>query len=303
MNDLEPWKIWAVTGVIVCLVLGSTAARVRPIVVTGGAAQADTLSGGERSTPAQAELSQKPDQYESYSYGGTHQTLEPTEYYNQRAIATLPITAPLYELSAQDSLSEANESDQDINVAGQMLAAQSVQSVEVAENQPSILGYSALALNDAPNISQDGLDFLTGAVLDESDFDQTYSASGNVNVVWNFDSGTGSADDFRLDLGKVVLDDTMNGLAANERVYLTQALGEIDGPINGPLSIDQPVLLDSLDEAKMVDVVRAQAAAALKEEILAQVEQEQAVVEFQKAAYIANTNLSRAQLRGSDGYW
>ena len=69
MNDLDPWKIWAITGMLALTILGSAEVRIRPQIGAEGVAQASTLPTSETSMPVPSETPQRADQYEAYAPG------------------------------------------------------------------------------------------------------------------------------------------------------------------------------------------------------------------------------------------
>jgi len=74
MNDLEPWKIWAVTGALVAAILGSAAIRVRPTDIAEASAQASTLTPDQSAAGPAVGANLSADQFDAYSLGNSHRS-------------------------------------------------------------------------------------------------------------------------------------------------------------------------------------------------------------------------------------
>jgi hypothetical protein len=136
MNDLEPWKIWAVTGVLVCAILAITAARVRPVGVGGGSAEASTLAAGQGAASAAANRSDEATevQYEANSSYTPVPSFRVAEYSSGHPTAIVEVTKQLYDSAADSGLRDDIDQDSQLNVTPQILGADDNQVDRVAAN-------------------------------------------------------------------------------------------------------------------------------------------------------------------------
>jgi len=102
MNDLEPWKIWAVTGVLVCAILAFTEARVQPQLGGELSAQASTLTPEQRPTAVPGDTGKFAVQYDAYSIGSPCRSSIRTIYSNSQPYAEAPLSN-LHQMSRESS--------------------------------------------------------------------------------------------------------------------------------------------------------------------------------------------------------
>src|SRR5580700_67164 len=92
MNDLQPWKIWSVTAILVCAILGSTAARVRPQPSgESPALTAEVTSAEHRTGVTIASSDTNGNQNDAYAFYTPHRSFIRAGYSSGQASAIAPL--------------------------------------------------------------------------------------------------------------------------------------------------------------------------------------------------------------------
>lgn len=154
MNDLEPWKIWAVTGVLVCVILSGTGARIRPLGAGEAAAQANVLTSDRRAASTVSHQAQSSDQHESYFSGYFHSAYSAREYSQPQTPPIIRVQDLMVGFSASSGVfndSIDNGQAPELNVTQQILGTDDTQADQFAANSYQPFNYSGKNWSTAPD--------------------------------------------------------------------------------------------------------------------------------------------------------
>lgn len=305
MNDLGPWKIWAVTGALVVAILGCAAMRVRPQDGADGIAQASTLTTktDERSTPVTSEPTQSADQYEGYFSGTSRASNSQADYSVAQSTAIVP-NQPNALASISNPVDD-NDQQLELDVTQQILSTDTHQGdviVSFTLEQPTdeIVSWFPATASEANQNDWEGIDY----PVDQRAY-VSVLGSIPINYSINLSDGNGTILLNQSELGEVRLADNalknaviqvaFNGENSNGNgVVVLRGLNEASnqaGPSTLVLTPDQSPV--EMDGESIVNMARVQVLteAAAEADALAQAEEAQQVegLTLQQAAPIYYT--------------
>lgn len=132
MSDLEPWKIWAVTGILVYFILGSASLHVRPPAVDEATAQASTLTADERASDGATESVQSTDQFDDYFPAFSHATFNRADYSSSPTTSIMPASGLLFASASLSNPIDDSNLDPELDVTQQILGNDIPQADAVA---------------------------------------------------------------------------------------------------------------------------------------------------------------------------
>jgi len=330
MNDLEPWKIWSVTAVLVCAILGSTATRLQPVSVGPVGAQAGTLTADERSasaptTPPDA----TEDQYTAYSSYTPRRSSTCSGYFSSQPGAILPSSNLLYGSAAATAMPAEYDQQPVMDVAQQMLGDRDSQADLVAINNDQVMNYTFLSdVSTVDDLTSLGAANENGwtykSMGDDLAFDSTdYPVNllgnpiffGGASAGWVDPSVLADSRVTNLALQNATINAAAIGSDLNGAVSLVQALGsgngnaaqqlgEIDSFSVNPaqyLAFSGERQVDLGDEPEDVDAVQSQAVRAEAQALVvaeAQAQVQAALQQRNEAVFTVNGGTINVHISG-----
>jgi hypothetical protein len=224
MNDLEPWKIWAITAVLVCAIFGTAAARVRSQTVGDPSAQAAEVTSGEDSASvATASPHTAADQYEVYPSYVPHRSFSSAGYSGVQASSIIPLTNLLYGPGPSSGIETENDQEPVLDVARQLLGNEASQAASLAANddQTETNQVQVDMFTDVPQ------DHWAYAAVQDTPMDVTldFTSPNGEALVFSDPSDPPEAQAFDLALQNVIVNTAVMGPDSSGAVNLLQRLG------------------------------------------------------------------------------
>jgi hypothetical protein len=316
MNDLQPWKIWAVTAALVCAILGTTAARVRLQPTGGTSALAAAVNSSIRPTSVTTASDTNNNQNDAYAIYTPHRSFIGAGYVSGQAGAIAPLGNLRYGSEASPAMQADDYQEPQIDVTQQIIGDQGSQADQLAANdgQPTTNW-------GMPDFYATGDQVRDDMFADVPEDHWEFAAAPDTVQMLTFNIPprdayraalldlTGTADIRMLDpsVRNAVINAAFNGSYANGTANLLQALGNSYGnaaeqPVEletgavyptENLAISGELLVGFGDEQAVVDGARAQAIQAQAQALQAQAQAQLQAAQQQRAEAINAANLGR----------
>ena len=319
MNQLEPWKIWAVTAALVCAILGSTAARVRPQAFDEALAWAAAVDSGQRSPSV---TTTSPDtsanQYEAYPSYTPHRSFSDAGYSGVKTRTIIPLNNPSYGSATASAVQAEYYQEPVIDVTQQILNNQDSTGDLVAVNDGQSTHNWDLPLSYSVDVPTPTNDFVTDgwvypAVRSDLAFNTAWDVASLDGYRMDFSDSSVPTDVQASDLAltTAIINVAINGSDTNGTV------NPVPFPVAGYLTgAEQPVVLDSVvvntvqnlalagefneelgDEQEVLDEARTQALGA-EVQAEAQAQLQAALQQRTEAVYTVTFGRVNVQING-----